>query len=269
MKIKDYFELYDEMLTTEIRQTYAPYLTIDGQAVINEILKYEYAEKEMFLNDKETIENQIKMILLKNNLEYSKIKDFLDNQINPNITNKITTTPAETTVTHTPAETQTTHTPAEYTKTMTPSESTQTRTLPGQTVTDGGTEINKTVTETKPFDSDVFIETEQTTDTTTPTTTSKTEYDNDEVTKYSIDAPSTETLSITKEEETEIMVLKDEITKSETDTPETVEEIKTSEEIDNYLKYIEMYKINLYVKIVDDILDILTFRTWETSWFDL
>ena len=269
MKIKHYFELYEEMLTSDIRQTYAQYLTTDGQDVINDILKYEYGEKEMFLNDKETVENQIKMILLKNNIEYTKIKQLLDNQINPNITNKITTTPAETTETHTPAEMQTTHRPAEYTKTMSPAETTQTRTLPDITTTDGGNTTSTQTIETKPFDSDVFVETEKTTDLTTPTTTQKTEYEDDEITKYTTNTPMTESLTITKQEETDNTVLKDEMTKTETDTPETVEEVKTAEEIENYLKYIEIYKINLYVRIVDDLIDILTFRTWDTSWFDL
>ena len=267
MKIKEYFELYNELLTTEIRQTYAPYLTIDGQDVINDMLKYEYGEKEMFLNDKNIIENQIKMVLLKNNIEYTKIKELLDNQINPNITNKITTTPTETTITHTPAEIQTTHSPAEYTKTISPAGTTQTRTLPNITTTDDGNTTTQT-TETKPFDSDVFVETEKTTDLTIPTM-QKTQYDNDEITKYTTDTPMTESFTITKQEASNNTVLKDETTKTKTDTPETVEEVKTAEEIENYLKYIEIYKINLYVKIVDDLIDILTFRTWDTSWFDL
>ena len=152
---------------------------------------------------------------------------------------------------------------------MTPAETTQSRTLPDITTTDGGNTTTTQTTETKPFDSDVFVETEKTTDLTTPTTTQKTEYSKDEITKYTTDTPMTESFTITKQQESDNTVLKDETTKTKTDTPETVEEVKTAEEIENYLKYIEIYKINLYVKIVDDLIDILTFRTWDTSWFDL
>lgn len=286
MKIKDYL-LTEEIITDEIRNTYAPYITTDGQDVINSVFKYEYGNKELITPDKADIEAMTKMTLLKNHLEYTKIKEMLDNSIKLNYSEHVIHSPAETTQTHTPAEILTETTLPDYTKTIkpaeettitTPSKTTQERTLPGETITETGTQSDVNITLTKPFDNIDFVETEKTDNTSTPNLTNKKVYDNKELTettltdatvKSTVDNPNTEIMKYDGKQIVDTTTLKDDVVKIEVNKEEQTTINKPSEEIDNYLKYIEIYKINLYIKIVDDLLNVLCLQTWDNSWYDL
>lgn len=269
MKVAEYLQSKD-ILTTESRLVYAPYLTTDGQDAINNIFKYEYGNKDLVYTEEIDIRQAVDFVLLNNYLEYTKIKDMLDNIIDPSISRKVENMLGKTKETITPAETTTTTTPAETTKTNKPSTVTTTTTPVGETREIQGTDVTENIESTKPFDAEGFIESNKNKTTYTPTNR-----------KDIISFQGNEVVAVTQGEtgEEKIVVDKDEVSKVTVDTPETKEteglradvttEEITSDQIEQYLKWVNMYKINLYNTIAKGIMEIITPRVWSSSYYEM
>lgn len=201
-----------------------------------------------------------------------------------------TESPSGSTETETPGQKTITHTPAETTETNTPAEKTESK-----TTKQAG---SKTITNsTKPFDSAVFVETEKSVESDSPYDEERvTSYEGSDVKKYEVDANevTTETQLQSTRQTTYTQGSKGttftqesrQIThtqgskstqytqgtkqqtytqgsKSTTLTKETTVETKISELINNYEQLRELYKVNLWDRIIKDLITVLAIRRYS------
>lgn len=269
MKVAEYLQNKD-ILTTESRLAYAPYLSNEGQESINNIFKYEYGNKELVYTEDIDIKQAVDYVLLTNNLEYTKIKEMLDNIIDPSISRKVETLLGKEKDTHTPAGITTTTTPAETTKTTKPSTTTTTTTPAGETLEIQGTDITENVESTKPFDSNEFLENNKNKTTYTPTNRKDIKsYQGNEIISVTQGQQGEEVITVNKDEISKVTVDTPEVTEREGLKPEVTTEEVTSEQIESYLKWINMYKINLYNTIAKGIMEIITNRVWSSNYYEM
>lgn len=269
MRVAEYLQSKD-ILTTESRLVYAPYLSTDGQDAINNIFKFEYGNKDLVYTDDIDIKQAVEYVLLKNNLEYTKIKDMLDNIIDPSISRRVERLLGKEKDTHTPAGITTTTTPAETTKTTKPSTTTTTTTPAGETVEILGTDVTENIESTKPFDSIEFLESNKNQTTYTPTNRKDVKtYQGNEIIAVTQGQQGEEIIKVDKDEVSIITVDTPEVTEREGLRPEVTTEEVTAEQIETYLKWINMYKINLYNTIAKGIMEIITHRVWSSNYYEM
>ena len=294
---KRFIEFFNEgnlIITDTVRQIYADYLSTDGQDIINNLFKIKYKDKEMYVDTQEEVDDIVKLILSKNYLEYSKINEMLNKEFdlnnvykrqntiegqnikketgsveNTRIPNLTEETTYDITDERTPDLT-TTRTP-NITETTTPNRTTE--------QTQEGSITNENTNSTKPFDNNNFVETQKNVETRTPNelktitnetgTENRTETGTDTTTETGTDSHSkTGTESFKKtgiEDETKTLDLSTVDDKNEIHT----ETYNSLDIIDNYEKLKSFYKQNLYDRIFNDLKELLTLRTWNTSWWDL
>lgn len=302
MKIKDYIDAGNKIISNTTQLLFTDFLTQEGQTVINNNFKYQYFNREMVEDTQNDIDALVQYILLKNKIEYNKIYESLTANINPNkITSKetnsgkdtkdnsgtqentvefgkvVTTKPEEQTVTTTPATGKLTTKPAGVTVTDKPS---------ANTVEEQGTDTQTSTRETKPFDNTEFTQTEKVTNVNTPNQKKTvTTYQNDaqQTTVYDNDEEVTET-NITPQTVTNEVNSNRTVTDSGDETATRTdrlkeefthghvidrEEVRPNDIIDNYDKLRAFYALNLWDRITKDILHFVCLDVWPTCYFNM
>ena len=263
MKVKEYLKT-NKILSDFSKETYAPYLTTDGQDVINNTFELELGEKELF--DPETVEKTVQNVLLKNFNFYSKLDEIIKKNFLKDYTSKITEAERITDTTHNPAETLRTKTPSNTTVVSNETETVERTKFSGEKNQESGSEKTVVIDSEQAFDSSDFSNVSKNQTDVTPGKIFEKTFLNDEE-KTRIPGQITTTTTLTTEDET-IEVIHAETTVQKLGPYERLEDVP-AQYIEQTLKALETYRMNLYDVIIQDLREVLVFSTWETSWFNL